>query len=101
MLRFGKYTEMICWILAIGALATSNPHEHHYSLCPIANLGFDFCPGCGLGRSISALLQGEIATSFSLHWFGIPATGILIYRIYQLAKQTFINKNNYLKIKEA
>ncbi|MGF1925696.1 MAG: DUF2752 domain-containing protein [Bacteroidia bacterium] len=76
--------ELGFWILALVLLATANPHDHHFSLCPLANLGVDWCPGCGLGRSISALFHGEIAESLDFHWFGIPALLVIIYRILTL-----------------
>lgn len=78
--------ELVFWIAALTVLAISNPTEHHFTLCPLANLGLeDWCPGCGLGRSISYLFRGEFATSFHQHWLGMPALGIILYRIYQLA----------------
>lgn len=91
--------ELIFWVAAIIALAMANPQEHHFTLCPLANLGFDWCPGCGLGRSISALLKGDIYASFNYHWFGIPALLIIIYRIYQLLK-LLGNRNKKLNYKE-
>ena len=78
--------ELIFWIAALIALATNNPIDHHFTLCPLAILGFEvWCPGCGLGRSISYLFQGEFALSVHQHWLGIPAVGIIFYRIYQLS----------------
>ena len=69
---------------ALAALALTHPAEHHYTLCPFHNLGMDFCPGCGLGRSISYLFRLEIKHSLMSHPLGIPAVAILLYRIYQL-----------------
>lgn len=91
--------ELFFWLLALVLLATANPHEHHFSLCPLANLGFNWCPGCGLGRSITALFHGDIAASFAQHWLGIPAVILIGYRIYQLSTQLF-NKEINLKYKE-
>jgi Protein of unknown function (DUF2752) len=92
-----QFLELVFWVSAIVLLATANPHEHHFSLCPLANLGFDWCPGCGLGRSIIALFHGDIYASLKYHWFGIPALFIILYRIYQLCGQ-FINKKVQLKL---
>ena len=89
--------ELVFWIIALVLLATANPHEHHFSLCPLANLGVDWCPGCGLGRSISALFHGEIRESLNFHWFGLPALMVIFYRIVTL---TLIIKGNNLKYKE-
>ncbi|TCC93753.1 DUF2752 domain-containing protein [Pedobacter frigiditerrae] len=90
--------ELTFWILALVLLATANPHEHHFSLCPLANLGIIWCPGCGLGRSITALFHGDVSASFSHHWFGIPALILIGHRIYQLTKQLF-NKQKEINLK--
>ncbi len=84
--------EITFWTLALVLLATANSHDHHFTLCPLANLGLSWCPGCGLGRSITALMHGDVKESFSHHWFGIPALMIIVYRIYQLSYQA-INNN--------
>ncbi|KQB99147.1 DUF2752 domain-containing protein [Pedobacter sp. Hv1] len=91
--------ELFFWIAALVLLATADPHEHHFSLCPLANLGLTWCPGCGLGRSITSLFHGDVSASFSHHWFGIPALILICYRIYQLSKNLF-NKDFNLKYKE-
>ncbi|WP_226389239.1 DUF2752 domain-containing protein [Penaeicola halotolerans] len=83
--------EAVFWTIALISLALFTPSEaSHFSLCPIDRLGFDFCPGCGLGRSMAWAFKGEFARSFSQHWLGIPAILLLIYRIFQLIV-------NYLK----
>lgn len=89
--------ELIFWILALVLLATANPHQHHFSLCPLAGLGIDWCPGCGLGRSISALLHGEIKESIAFHWFGLPALLLIISRIIQLSR-TGIKENKKINL---
>jgi hypothetical protein len=80
--------ELMAWLGGLFLLALSNPALHHYTLCPFANLGISWCPGCGLGRSISALFHFEFARSFRYHWFGIPAFFILLHRVWQLSKKT-------------
>ncbi|WP_291862341.1 DUF2752 domain-containing protein [Marinilabilia sp.] len=83
-----KHLEAFFWILAVILLAATNPEgSGHMSLCPLKNLGFSFCPGCGLGHSISWLFRGEFATSFHCHPFGIPAVVILLTRSYNLLKR--------------
>lgn len=91
--------ELMCWISALVLLATANPHAHHFTLCPLANLGITWCPGCGLGRSISSLFHGDLSASLTHHWFGIPALILICHRIYQLTKQT-INTQFNIKYKE-
>ncbi|MEJ7779243.1 MAG: DUF2752 domain-containing protein [Daejeonella sp.] len=84
--------ELITWSAALLFLSVSYPVKaSHLTLCPLDNLGFSWCPGCGLGRSISYLMHGEIKLSFSQHWFGIPALGILIFRIVQLLNKFHLN----------
>lgn len=86
--------EIIFWISAIIGLTICNPFYHsHYSLCLFKTLGFNFCPGCGLGHSISWLLHGNVSNSFHAHPLGILAVPIILFRIITLAK------NNYQKIK--
>ena len=88
--------EITFWVLALVLLATANPHEHHFTLCPLANLGIDWCPGCGIGRSICQFLHGNVAESWRYHWFGIPALLIISYRILILAR---LSVNNYKGLK--
>ncbi|MCZ4243219.1 DUF2752 domain-containing protein [Pedobacter punctiformis] len=77
--------ELCFWIIALVLLATANSHQHHFTLCPLANLGLEsWCPGCGLGRSINYIFHGEFSQSFKEHWFGFPALLIIFYRIYTL-----------------
>ncbi|MHB1177626.1 MAG: DUF2752 domain-containing protein [Daejeonella sp.] len=84
--------ELAIWSAALLVLGISYPNTiSHFTLCPIENLGFSWCPGCGLGRSISYLLRGEIKLSVNQHWFGIPALGILIFRIVQLLNKFHLN----------
>ena len=82
--------ELIFWMSALLLLGsaglTSDSAASHLTLCPLANLGFDWCPGCGIGRSIAYLLQGELMKSLQNHWFGLPALLIICYRIYTLMK---------------
>jgi Protein of unknown function (DUF2752) len=79
--------ELIFWIGGLIWLAFMNPSETHFSLCPIKNLGFPFCPGCGLGHSISFLFHGKIQESFHHHPMGIFALIVILVRIFQLIKK--------------
>jgi len=76
--------EAIVWIAGLLILALYNPHhQEHMSMCVFNNVGFKYCPGCGLGRSISYFLHGDIMMSFTTHPIGIAAVAILGYRIYE------------------
>ena len=86
--------ELMVWLGALLFLAfTTTSVSSHSSLCPLDNLGFSWCPGCGLGRSIRSVLHGDFILSFSQHWFGIPALIILLYRIIQLLNNFLLNLN--------
>lgn len=82
-----KYFEAVIWIIALVLLAFTPIEGEHYSLCVFNNLGIGFCPGCGLGHSITHLFLGNIVASFTAHPFGIPAVAILCYRIFSIFKQ--------------
>jgi len=87
--------EALFWIAALIFLAFIEPAEStHFTLCPFSAMGIDFCPGCGLGRSVSYILHGDIATSLMLHPLGIFALIILTTRVISLIK---INWSNYGK----
>ena len=92
-----KHLEAFFWIIGITLLAFTNPEgSGHLSLCPLKNMGFNFCPGCGLGHAISWLFRGELANSFNCHPMGIPAVAILLGRSYNLLRTDiqFTNKFN-------
>jgi len=84
---FFKYFELIFWIAALIALAICDPAQpSHFTLCPFRLLGITWCPGCGIGHAIAFLFHGDIARSFNAHWFGIPALGIITWRIIVLSR---------------
>lgn len=85
--------ELFCWIIAMVLLYYNNPYIHHFTICPLENMGFDWCPGCGLGRSITFLLRGNVTESINRHWLGIPVLIIIIHRITLLTGNYFhLNK---------
>jgi hypothetical protein len=90
---FNKYFELAFWIIALIALAFTNPAgPPHFSLCPFKALGITWCPGCGIGHSISWLFHGSINNSWHAHWLGVPALVIILYRIYTLAASNIFRK---------
>jgi hypothetical protein len=92
--------ELVFWSAGLIILFFTDPHQHHFGLCPLANLGIDWCPGCGLGRSIAAIFDGEIKESFNYHWFGLPALLLICYRIWQLGSKIICKQTFTLKYKE-
>ena len=81
--------ECIVWLSALLVLyfAPSAPDQEHFTICLFRLLGFEHCPGCGLGRSIHAFMHGNLAESWQYHWFGIPALMIILARIISLIKK--------------
>ena len=70
--------EAVVWIFGLLFLILIHiPGESHFTICPLSNLGIEFCPGCGLGNSISYLFRGEFIFSFQSHPLGIFALIII------------------------
>jgi len=91
--------ELIFWVAALTGLFLAEPevqkHMDHFTLCPLANLGMTWCPGCGIGRSITQLLHGNLEASLAFHWFGIPALVIILCRIWSLLAWHMKNYKEY------
>ncbi len=84
---FRKYFELTAWIAALTLLAFMDPQSGtHYSFCPFRFIGISFCPGCGIGHSISYLFHGNLGASFSAHPLGIFALAVILYRIFRLSQ---------------
>ena len=93
-LHFFAYNlELIIWILAIIYLFFVNPSHQHYTLCPLSNLGYEYCPGCGLGRACASALHGHFVLSLETHPLGIFALLVIGHRIFTLIKNIFHYKN--------
>jgi len=95
MLKLLNYIplELLIWLTALVLLGFTDPEvkgdHHHFTLCPLANLGLSWCPGCGIGRSITQLMHGNFSGSFKQHWFGLPALLIINWRIVVLFRLNF------------
>lgn len=77
--------EPLIWFGALLWLGLSDPQPYSdFTLCPLKNLGIHDCPGCGLGRSISYALHGDLYRSFLTHLLGIPAIFVLLSRTYAI-----------------
>jgi hypothetical protein len=96
--QFSVPLENIFWILGLIALAAIDPGDPpHLSLCPLKNFGFTFCPGCGIGHSVSWFLHFEFSRSFAAHPLGIAAAVMILYRIVTLQKfySRSVNHNSF------
>ena len=85
--------ELSFWIISLVYLAIINPTQSHFSFCVLNQLGISWCPGCGIGNSISYLLHGDIIKSFQSHILGTFALVVIVYRIIQLIIKIKQNKN--------
>lgn len=82
------HIEAFIWIIALISLASMDPTlEQHYTFCLFSNLGLTFCPGCGIGHSISSTLRGNFIQAFSYHPLGAFAIIMLLYRIFIIFRQ--------------
>lgn len=89
--------EALIWITGLIYLAFFSPLDQaHFTICPLANAGFEYCPGCGLGHSITQLFSGQLIQSFQTHPLGFFALIVIIFRIFTLIKN---NITNYKKAK--
>ncbi|MBM4176790.1 MAG: DUF2752 domain-containing protein [Ignavibacteria bacterium] len=92
--------EAFIWMAGLIALILISPsNDSHFTFCFFKNVGIDFCPGCGLGKSISYLFHGKISASFEAHPLGTVAAIVLSLRIYSLIKRQIQNyKSIYTEV---
>ena len=83
--------EAVIWLTGLLLLFFMDTGSDHLSLCPLKNAGIDFCPGCGLGRSVALFFKGELSASLKTHPLGIFAVTVLSFRIIKLTKQFIEN----------
>jgi hypothetical protein len=80
--------ELLFWVGALTLLFLLDPKgPQSLDLCLFRFIGFDSCPGCGLGRSISFLMHGEPMLSLSAHVLGPFAFVVISSRVFTLTKQ--------------
>ncbi len=58
--------------------------EHHLLTCPSKYFFHFDCPGCGLQRSILALIKGDFVRSLQLYPATIPILFLIFYTILHL-----------------
>jgi hypothetical protein len=79
--------ELMVWTSAlIGLWALGGSSDHHYDLCPLDQLGFTWCPGCGIGRAMHYFMQGDFSSSWEYHPLGGFAVGVILIRIIELIR---------------
>ncbi|MEO6721091.1 MAG: DUF2752 domain-containing protein [Ferruginibacter sp.] len=77
--------ELLCWSAALILLFLMPVNIGEQSLCVFRFIGFNSCPGCGLGHAIHSVLHLQFGQSFHEHIFGIPAVLIILNRIKHLS----------------
>lgn len=76
------------WIIGLIGVAVAAPTlENTVTICIPSMLGIDWCPGCGLGRSIGHLVRGEFEASFSAYPLALPAVALLTAHIVLLIRK--------------
>jgi hypothetical protein len=83
--------EAFIWISALIYLILIDPNaSNHLNFCFFSLIGVEYCPGCGLGRSISMILHGYVLSSFQIHPLGFFAIVIIVLRITKLLNKSTI-----------
>jgi len=77
-----SYPDVIGWL------------QSHLLTCPFKRLTGIDCPGCGLQRSIIALLQGDLLKSIQLYPATIPLLFIALAGIFE--KYLVFDKKRYI-----
>ena len=84
--KFTKtWLELLCWSAALIVLFFMPVNVSERSLCVFRLIGFDSCPGCGLGHAIHYALHLQFGQSFHEHILGVPAVLIILNRIKHLS----------------
>jgi hypothetical protein len=82
--------EAFIWIAVLVYFAVSPVlATDHFTLCPLSNAGFEYCPGCGLGRSIVLLIHGHVSESLNMHPLAIFAVILFSTRIVGVFRNYF------------
>lgn len=91
---FKKYFEIAAFSMGLLLLAFMDPYSATGpSLCLIDNLGFEYCPGDGLGHSVAYIFRGELSNALEANILGPFAIIILSGRIFYLFYNNLFNRN--------
>lgn len=90
MREFRKYVELIIWMAALLLLIIIPPGTgSDFTFCILKLSGFNYCPGCGIGHSMTEFMQGRFQDSFNSHPLGGVAVIMIILRICSLIQNKF------------
>jgi hypothetical protein len=74
--------EPLIWFLALVVLYFIYPvSPGDFSICIYKYLGWENCWGCGIGKSLSCAMHGELTESFEYHTLGIFILPLMMSRI--------------------
>lgn len=86
---FFLHFEWIVLLAGLLLMALLDPFGQAASLCPIDRLGFDFCPGCGLGKSVAFAARGDLTASLQSHPLGVLAILVIVARIGSIFRRNY------------
>ena len=90
---FFFHFEWIALLSGLTFVALLDPFSQSASICMINRLGFDFCPGCGLGKSVAFAVRGNVSASIQSNPLGFLAILIIITRIGSIFRRNYnLNK---------
>lgn len=95
-----KHLEWFTFLSGLLLLGLMDPGTTGVSFCLFDLAGIDFCPGEGLGHSISYTFRGDFDQAMTAHFMGPSAVLILSGRILYIwmnmyQKQTNTNTTEY------
>jgi len=94
---YRNYFEIGAFSVGLLLLALMDPNTTSGpGLCLLENMGFSYCPGDGLGHSISFIFRGEFDNALEANMLGPFAFIILSGRIFYLISQNYLNQNKIL-----
>lgn len=91
--------DLFVWIVSLSLVAfIPLDTDLHSTWCPLDRLGFDWCPGCGLGRSMKYLMVGDWEHGWEMHPLGGFALVVIGLRIGEIIRM-ILQKGAYLRQK--
>lgn len=92
---FRNYFEILAFSFGLFLLAIMDPGSTTGpDLCLFEQLGISFCPGDGLGHSISYTFRGDFSNALKANMLGPLTIIILSSRIVHLTSKKFKNTDN-------
>lgn len=92
---FNRHFEWVALATGVILLAFMNPYvEQSATWCLFDWVGVPFCPGEGLGHSISFIFRGEFNKAMDANILGLFALPVIVGRIGVLVTRNFHLYNN-------